>query len=100
MHILQIVFRSDRCLFDVKTVKMFTKNKRKPAPPPVENHEPNNVSRGYHEPNSPVSKPQLVFHCQLAHGSPTGFVSGFSNVKELYQKIADYFEFPFSEVSV
>lgn len=37
---------------------------------------------------------KLVFHCQLAHGSPTGLISGFSNVKELYQKIADCFEIP------
>lgn len=46
-----------------------------------------------------VGRPQLVFHCQLAHGSPTGLISGFCNVRELYQKIADYFEFPSSEVS-
>ena len=39
-------------------------------------------------------EPKLIFHCQLAHGSPTGLISGFSNVKELYQKIADCFEIP------
>ena len=43
---------------------------------------------------------KLVFHCQLAHGSPTGLVSGFSNIKELYQKIADCFEIPASTVSL
>ena len=37
---------------------------------------------------------KLVFHCQLAHGSPTGLISGFGNVKELYQKIGDCFEIP------
>lgn len=41
---------------------------------------------------------QLVFHCQLAHGSQTGFITGFSSVRELYQKIADYYEFPVEEV--
>ncbi|CAF3357520.1 unnamed protein product [Rotaria sp. Silwood1] len=41
---------------------------------------------------------KLVFHCQLAHGSPTGLISGFSNVKELYQKIADCFEIPASTI--
>ncbi|CAF0851925.1 unnamed protein product [Rotaria sp. Silwood1] len=41
-----------------------------------------------------VDPPKLVFHCQLAHGSPTGLISGFSNVRELYQKIADCFEIP------
>lgn len=44
-------------------------------------------------------KNQLVFHCQLAHGSPTGLISGFSSVKELYQKIAECYEFPMDEVS-
>lgn len=41
---------------------------------------------------------KLVFHCQLAHGSPTGLISGFGNVKELYQKIADCFEIPVQTV--
>ncbi|CAF0790179.1 unnamed protein product [Adineta ricciae] len=42
--------------------------------------------------------PKLVFHCQLAHGSPTGLISGFSNVRELYQKIAACFEIPASSI--
>lgn len=45
------------------------------------------------------SKPPLVFHCQLAHGSPTGLISGFSNVRELYQKIAECYDLPAEEVS-
>uniref|UniRef100_H3AYV5 GIPC PDZ domain containing family member 2 n=1 Tax=Latimeria chalumnae TaxID=7897 RepID=H3AYV5_LATCH len=36
-------------------------------------------------------RPKLVFHTQLAHGSPTGRVEGFTNVKELYAKIAEAF---------
>ena len=44
------------------------------------------------------SKPKLVFHCQLAHGSPTGLISGFTNVKELYQKIAECYEIQSNEV--
>lgn len=36
-------------------------------------------------------RPRLVFHTQLAHGSPTGRIEGFSNVKELYAKIAEAF---------
>nr|XP_057917400.1 PDZ domain-containing protein GIPC2 [Doryrhamphus excisus] len=36
-------------------------------------------------------RPKLVFHTQLAHGSPTGRIEGFTNVKELYAKIADAF---------
>ena len=49
--------------------------------------------------DSNVTRPQLIFHCQLAHGSPTGFITGFASVKELYQKIAEYFEFQPDEVS-
>ena len=44
------------------------------------------------------ARPKLVFHCQLAHGSPTGIISGFTNVKELYQKIADCYDLPVTEV--
>ena len=34
----------------------------------------------------------LVFKCQLADGSPTVFVSDFSNMKQLYEKIVDAFK--------
>lgn len=44
-------------------------------------------------------RPKLVFHTQLAHGSPTGRIEGFSNVKELYEKIADAFNIKPLEVS-
>ncbi|NXA22688.1 GIPC3 protein, partial [Ibidorhyncha struthersii] len=37
------------------------------------------------------ARPRLVFHTQLAHGSPTGCIEGFTNVKELYAKIAEVF---------
>jgi hypothetical protein len=43
---------------------------------------------------------KLVFHCQLAHGSPTGLISGFNNVKELYKKVADCFEIEVATVSI
>lgn len=42
--------------------------------------------------------PSLVFHCQLANGSPTGLITGFSSVKELYQKIAECYDFLVEEV--
>lgn len=44
-------------------------------------------------------RPKLVFHCQQAHGSPTGIISGFTNVKELYAKIAEAYDMSASEVS-
>ncbi|CAN0433559.1 unnamed protein product [Lampetra planeri] len=39
----------------------------------------------------PGARPRLVFHAQLAHGSATGRVEGFANVRELYEKIAHAF---------
>lgn len=62
--------------------------KKVPAPPPT----PPQI-------DATMLKPQLVFHCQLAHGSPTGLISGFGSVKELYQKIAECYDFPVDEVS-
>ncbi|MEQ2195456.1 hypothetical protein XENOCAPTIV_013178 [Xenoophorus captivus] len=52
-------------------------------------------------PPPPASqRPKLVFHTQLAHGSPTGRIEGFANVKELYAKIAEAFNIsPPEEVS-
>ncbi|XP_072506030.1 PDZ domain-containing protein GIPC2 [Notamacropus eugenii] len=43
-------------------------------------------------------KPKLVFHTQLAHGSSTGTVEGFSNIQELYTKIAQAFDISPSEI--
>ncbi|XP_059481262.1 PDZ domain-containing protein GIPC3 [Neocloeon triangulifer] len=49
-------------------------------------------------PPAPVQRPQLVFHCQQAQGSPTGLISGFGNVKELYAKIAECYDFPIDDI--
>uniref|UniRef100_A0A4W5P4B5 GIPC1-3 GH1 domain-containing protein n=1 Tax=Hucho hucho TaxID=62062 RepID=A0A4W5P4B5_9TELE len=43
-------------------------------------------------------RPKLVFHTQLAHGSPTGRIEGFNNVKQLYGKIAETFNLSPPEV--
>ena len=51
------------------------------------------------QPEPPVTRPKLVFHCQQAHGSPTGIISGFTNVKELYKKIAECYDIPYEDVS-
>lgn len=59
--------------------------------PPTNGHTP--------PPDPPVTRPKLVFHCQQAHGSPTGIISGFTNVKELYQKIAECYDIPTEDVS-
>ena len=44
-------------------------------------------------------RPKLNFHCQLAQGSPTGIISGFTNVRELYEKIAACYDIKASDVS-
>lgn len=69
------------------------------SPQPAEEpaYHGNGIGKHYENNNtkdSCVNKPQLVFHCQQAHGSPLGLISGFSNVKELYQKIAECYDFP------
>ncbi|KAH8340096.1 hypothetical protein KR067_009200 [Drosophila pandora] len=54
------------------------------------NHITNNNNNNNGVPEK--TKPPLVFHCQLAHGSPTGLIHDFSSVRELYQKIAECFD--------
>lgn len=58
---------------------------------------------GTPEPPGPAAprvraRPRLVFHTQLAHGSPTERIEGFTNVKELYAKIAEVFGISPTEV--
>lgn len=60
---------------------------RTPHPPPTDSG-----------PSPPIPPPKFVFHCQLAHGSATGKVEGFTNVKELYQKIAEVFKMQSKEI--
>lgn len=62
-------------------------------------------SRGAEPPPSPAephaaprARPRLVFRTQLAHGSPTGKIEGFTNVRELYAKIAEAFGIAPTEV--
>ncbi len=68
---------------------------------PAMSGQPNGSAKGASSGAPPEARPRpkLVFHCQLAHGSPTGFISGFTNVKELYQKIAETYEISSSDVS-
>ena len=47
----------------------------------------------------PAEQFDMVFHCQLAHGSPTKQVRDFTNVKQLYESIAKAFGIPTSDVS-
>ncbi|XP_030052984.1 PDZ domain-containing protein GIPC1 [Microcaecilia unicolor] len=88
--------------------------RRKKAPPLVENEEAEPIRGNLAgadmgpfglaamqpglPPPPPGLRPRLVFHTQLAQGSPTGRIEGFTNVKELYGKIAEVFKIPGSEV--
>lgn len=82
-------------------MSLFKKKAPKYTPPPLpptpteEPQQQNGVDN-----NNGTQKSQLVFHCQQAHGSPLGLISGFSNVKELYQKIAECYDFPADDVSI
>lgn len=83
---------------------MFRKHRNKAIPPPpiqngLETDNNNVVSNNKNPPISPITN-SLQFYCQLAHGSPTGFVAGFSNVRELYEKIGEAFDMPASDVSM
>ncbi|GAV04444.1 hypothetical protein RvY_14718 [Ramazzottius varieornatus] len=49
-------------------------------------------------PNNAAAKPKLVFHCQQAQGSPTGLISGFTSVRELYQKISECYDMDPSQI--
>ncbi|XP_061636020.1 PDZ domain-containing protein GIPC3 isoform X1 [Phyllopteryx taeniolatus] len=78
----------------------------------MEGHKAQSHNRGHMEPTAPLlpppsppptglpeyPRPRLIFHTQLAHGSPTGRIHGFTNVKELYAKIADVFNISHSEI--
>jgi PDZ domain-containing protein GIPC len=77
----------------------YDNNNTKPSAPPYDQNSPAPAAMP-NNPESNVTKPQLVFHCQLAHGSPTGLITGFSSVKELYTKIAECYDFPVEEVSL
>ncbi|KAM9797176.1 PDZ domain-containing protein GIPC3 isoform 2-T2 [Syngnathus typhle] len=78
----------------------------------MEGHKAKSHNQGRMEPTAPplpppsppptgppeYPRPRLIFHTQLAHGSPTGRIHGFTNVKELYAKIAEVFNISPSEI--
>ncbi|KAM8793856.1 LOW QUALITY PROTEIN: PDZ domain-containing protein GIPC1 [Eudromia elegans] len=47
---------------------------------------------------TPVARPRLAFHAQLAHGSATGRVEGFGTARQLYGRIAEAFGIAPAEV--
>lgn len=70
-----------------------------PAPPALATNNPSRPTPGSGSRRGVVpSRQELVFHCQLAHGSPTREIKDFSNVKELYARIAAAFELTTDQV--
>ena len=69
-----------------------------PPPPPVASHRNTELSPTSQAATATARHRELVFHAQLAHGSPTKKIMEFSNVKELYQRIAEAFGISSSEV--
>lgn len=52
------------------------------------------------ESNNTLSQVQpFSFACELAHGSNQVRISGFANIPDLYQRIAESFNIPVSQVS-
>ena len=47
----------------------------------------------------PKTPPKFIFYCQLAQGSPTCEIQGFTNVKELYAKISECYKIDVKEVT-
>ncbi|PAA78709.1 hypothetical protein BOX15_Mlig009146g5 [Macrostomum lignano] len=61
-------------------------------------HGPTSPSKSKNQEYYDPPRPKYNFHCQLAHGSPTGIISGFTNVKELYAKIAECYNIESSDI--
>lgn len=62
---------------------------------------PSNSNSSHEEANGQSDgKYKLTFHCQQAQGSPTGIISNFANVKQLYDKIAICYDMKPSDVSI
>ncbi len=71
--------------------------KAKPRPNASYGATDDNKAESQDEEGQQLAK-RLVFHAQLAHGSHTGKIENFSNVRELYQRIGDAFNIAASEV--
>lgn len=100
--IVQFLQIAEMPLFNKKPPKASSPTNGTPIVSQNNGHEPHQLQQQQIVPapikNSAPPPPSLVFHCQLANGSPTGLITGFSSVKELYQKIAECYDFLVDEV--
>ena len=69
-----------------------------PLPPSPELPQRNGMKTQSNSHSMLPSRQELVFHTQLAHGSATKEIKDFSNVKELYLRIASVFGIEPTEV--
>lgn len=71
------------------------KNPLPSLPPPPEPQKPRPT------PTFPLPhRHELLFHCQLAHGSSTKDIKDFASVKDLYGRVAEAFEIDSEEVNI
>lgn len=74
-------------IINKKQNRQNTSSSHRPTLPP-----PPDSTRPHPLPVHPIPpRNELIFHCQLAHGSPTKDIKDFANVKELYGRIAEAF---------
>ncbi|XP_039262475.1 PDZ domain-containing protein GIPC2-like [Styela clava] len=77
---------------------LFGKKKKKNLPNNGRTENAYEQTNSNHTEQPPEPKQKLVFHTQLAHGSPTGRIEGFANVRELYARIATSLSVPKEEI--
>jgi len=80
-------------IFGAKKSKTRKENSQPPDPTDRQVEEPQP-----HPDASPACHRKIQFHCQLAQGSPTGVISDFTTVEQLYSKIAGCYGIDAAEV--
>lgn len=87
-------------LENLLTMPLFDKKRKGPKAPDEEaTLPPPPDAQAKPTPQAPLpSHQELVFHTQLAHGSPTRKIRDFSNVRELYRRIGEVFSVPSTDV--
>jgi len=81
-------------IFGAKKQKTAKENSQPPDPHVHLAEEPDP-----HGDQSSACRSKIQFHCQLAHGSPTGIISDFTTVGELYSQLASCYDIDAAEVA-
>ena len=84
-------------IFSKKSDRRKADGDKKPQPPPLP--PPPEAQKPRPQSTFPIPhRHELVFHCQLAHGSSTREIKDFASVKDLYSRVAKAFEIESEEV--